>query len=240
MVGRLLLCGMLIGAVAGLLAFGAARLLGEPQIGRAVAFEEQQARARGSDASEPELVSRSTQAGIGLFTGIVVYGSALGGLFGLAFAAVYGRLGNGGNFGPRPTAGLLALAGFVAIVLVPALKYPANPPAVGDPATIGDRTSLHFFMLAVSVAALTLAIILRRRLMPRFGGRTAALLALLAFIAAIAVAQYLLPDVNEVPPQFPADTLWRFRLASLATQAVLWATLGLLFGAAAERSMRRA
>jgi len=31
--------------------------------------------------------------------------------------------------------------------------------------------------------------------------------------------------------------LWRFRVASLGTQLVLWAGIGLLFGALAERSL---
>src|SRR5690606_32457057 len=121
MVGSLLLRGMLVGIVAGLLAFGFARIFGEPQVDRAIAFEEQMAEASGEPADEePELVSRATQAGIGLLTGTVVYGAALGGLFSLVFAYVYGRFG---RFGPRATAGLIAIAGFVAIVLVPQMKY---------------------------------------------------------------------------------------------------------------------
>jgi Probable cobalt transporter subunit (CbtA) len=76
------------------------------------------------EASEPELVGREMQAGLGLFVGVIVYSAAIGGLFSLVFAFVYGRAG---RLGPRATAALLALAGFVAIVLVPELKYPANP-----------------------------------------------------------------------------------------------------------------
>src|SRR5437764_909537 len=49
-----------------------------------------------------------------------------------------------------------------------------------------------------------------------------------------------LPAVNEVPKDFPAVVLWRFRLASLGTQAVLWAALGLVFGALTERSLATA
>jgi len=42
---------------------------------------------------------------------------------------------------------LLALAAFITIALVPMLKYPANPPAVGNPDTIGPRTGLYLSML---------------------------------------------------------------------------------------------
>ena len=57
MVGNLLLRGMLVGVLAGLLAFGLARIFGEPQVDRAIAFEEQMNQAKG-EAPEPELVSR--------------------------------------------------------------------------------------------------------------------------------------------------------------------------------------
>jgi|SRR5208283_885353 len=44
------------------------------------------------------------------------------------------------------------------------------------------------------------------------------------------------PDAaNEVPERFPAATLWQFRLASLGGQAIMWASLGVLFGVAADR-----
>jgi predicted cobalt transporter CbtA len=45
----------------------------------------------------------------------------------------------------------------------------------------------------------------------------------------------ILPGIHEVPAGFPADVLWHFRVASLGTSAVLWATIGLGFGALAER-----
>jgi len=235
MVGHLLLRGMLVGVVAGLLAFGFARIFGEPQIDRAIAFEEQMSKAKG-EAAEPELVSRETQAGLGLFTGVVVYGAALGGLFSLVFAFVYGRVG---GLGPRATAALLALGGFFAIVLIPEIKYPANPPSVGEPESIGYRTELFLLMLAISVAALVLAVMLARQLRARCGAWNAALIAGAAFVALIAIVQYMLPAINEVPEQFSADLLWRFRIASLGIQAVLWTTIGLLFGALTESSFAR-
>jgi hypothetical protein len=72
MIGTLLFRGMLVGVLARLLTFGFARIFGEPQVDRAIAFEEQMSQAR-SELPEPELVSRETQAGLGLFTGVIVY-----------------------------------------------------------------------------------------------------------------------------------------------------------------------
>jgi hypothetical protein len=74
------------------------------------------------------------------------------------------------------------VGGFVAIVLVPDLKYPANPPSVRNPETIGLRTELFFVLLAISVAAVVLAVALARRLSARYGGWNATLIAGAAFI----------------------------------------------------------
>jgi hypothetical protein len=222
---------MLVGVVAGTLAFGFAEIFGEPQVEHAIAFEEQMTHTHG-EASEPALVSREIQAGLGLFVGIIVYGAALGGLFSLAFAFAYGRLG---RLGPRATSALLALAAYVAIVLVPSLKYPANPPSVGSPETIGLRTGLFFMMLLASVAALVLAALVARRLSVRFGTWNATLIAGATFIVVIGIVELALPEINEVPENFSAVVLWRFRVASLGIQAVLWTTIGLLFGALTQR-----
>src|SRR5271157_2253005 len=146
MVGNLLMRGMLAGVLAAILCFAFLKIAGEPQVDRAIAFESamdearaaaEEAVAKGQPAPkeepEPELVSRSVQAGIGLLTGVMVYNTAFGGLFALVFALCYRRMG---DFSPRATSALLAAAGLVAVYIVPSLKYPANPPSVGLPDSI--------------------------------------------------------------------------------------------------------
>ena len=100
MVGKLLLRGMLVGLVGGFLTFAFAHTFGEPNVDKAIAFEEQMDAAKG-EAPEPELVSRPMQSTYGLLTGCLVYGSALGGILALAFAYAYGRVG---SIGARETA----------------------------------------------------------------------------------------------------------------------------------------
>lgn len=269
MVNHLLLRGMLVGVLAGVLAFGFARVFGEPTVNQAIAFEEASGghshgdaapapapHSHGADAKdghahpaggadthshaaaepEPELFSRGTQSGIGLFTGMVVYGAAMGGLFALAFAFANGRVG---ALSPRATAALLALGAFVAISLVPALKYPANPPAVGDGATIGLRTQWFFLMLAMSIAALVGAVFLARSLVARHGRWNAALLGGAAYVLVIGGVMLAMPVVDEVPAAFSATLLWQFRLAALGIQLVLWTTLGLVFGAVVDGAFAR-
>jgi predicted cobalt transporter CbtA len=248
MVGALLIRGMLIGIVAGILSFAFLKVVGEPAVDRAIAFESQmdevkdkakkdEAMAKGMPAPvedyDPELVSRPVQAGIGLFTGVTVYNTAFGGLFALVFALAYRRMG---DFGPRTTAALLAVSGIVCVYIAPNLKYPANPPSVGDPDTIGMRTGLYFAMIAISLAAMIAAWMLRNRLVARFGGWNAALISGAAYIVVVVITALALPSVNEVPEAFPAVVLWQFRTASIGAQIIMWATIGLAFGALTERA----
>jgi len=252
-VRQLLLRGMLAGVLAGLLAFGFAKIFGEPQVDHAIAFEEQLDKTKAQStagamsmsggmsmsndaAPEPVLVSRVVQAGLGLFTGVVVYGAAFGGLFALVFAYAYGRIG---ALSARATSALLAGAAFLTLVVVPDLKYPANPPSVGHADTIGQRTELFLAMILISIAALVIAVALGRRLTSRLGGWNAGFVGAAVFIVLVAIAQILLPAINEVPDQFPAVLLWRFRIASIGLEAILWATIGLVFGIMAEPLLRK-
>ena len=144
---------MLVGFLAGLVVFGFGKVFGEPHVDRAIGFERalDEANAKAEEAkgihvvAEPELVSREVQAGLGLFTGVVVYATAFGGLFALVFAVADRRVV---NLGPRAVSALLAASGFVAVYVVPTLKYPGNPPSVGDPETNRQCTAEYFIMLA--------------------------------------------------------------------------------------------
>jgi predicted cobalt transporter CbtA len=234
MTRTLLLRGMLAGLIAGLLMFGFARWTGEPQVDRAIAFEASLDQARGEPA-EAEMVSRRVQRGPGLLVGTIVYSAALGGIFGLVFAFAQGRFGVSS---PRALALWVAGLGFVSITLVPSLKYPANPPSVGNPDTIGIRTAAYFLAIAFSVVSLTLVMQVTRRLGRRFGVWTSTLLAVILFIVLTATLCHFLPTIDEVPPGFPASLLWNFRVASWEMQLLLWSTLGLLFGWLSERDGR--
>lgn len=231
----LLLRGMIAGVIAAVLATIFARVFAEPQIDLAIAFEAARDRAEHAMA-EPELVSRATQKGLGLFTALVLYGAAIGGIFSLVFAAAYGRVA---MIGPRSLAVLLAFAAFLVVALVPAFKYPPNPPAVGLHETVGLRTGAYFAMVALAILALTFALRMRKLLASRLGGFNAALAACAIFIAVVGAIQNALPAINEVPANFPAVVLWNFRVASLATQAVLWAAIGTVFGAFANGLLQR-
>ncbi|WP_330336564.1 CbtA family protein [Streptomyces sp. NBC_00557] len=226
-VRNLLVRGMLAGLAAGVLALVVAYVLGEPNVDKAISFEHAHTHEH-----ETETVSRSLQSTAGLATGVLVYGVAFGGIAALAFCFALGRVG---RFGPRATALLLSACALLAVYVVPFLKYPANPPSVGDPGTIGKRTALYFLMMLLSVLLAVAATILGKRLAPSLGTWWATVVAVAAFTVVTGLAYQFLPAVNEVPKDFPATLLWRFRLSALAIQTTLWAGFGLAFGELADR-----
>lgn len=228
----LLVRGMLAGLLAGIAAFLVAYFLGESQVDAAIAIEEAGAHDHGDAEAAP--VSRALQATAGLGTGTLLYGIALGGIAALVYCYALGRIG---RFGPRATALLVSGGLFVTVTLVPFFKYPANPPAVGDPETSAQRTTLYVLMLALGLLLAAAALILGRRLAPRLGNWNATVVASLAFVVAVGIAYALLPGINEVPTGFPAALVWQFRLASLAIQAAMWTTFGLAFGFLADRAL---
>jgi hypothetical protein len=243
---------MLAGLLAGVIGFCFASLVGEAPENTAIAFEAYVEYTVHHEEPEAELVSRPLQSTAGLGTGTLIYGVALGGIFALVFVAAYGRLA---PLAARGTAALVGGLGFTAIYLAPFLKYPANPPSVGDPDTISFRTGLYLVMVLVSVAAMVLAVMLRQRLVQRFGGWDATLIAGGVYLAVLAVCYLALPAINEVPQEalptvidavtdadvtFPPTVLWAFRVSSLGLQVVIWSTIALVFGVLAQRQLEPA
>ncbi|RBQ18317.1 hypothetical protein DP939_20830 [Spongiactinospora rosea] len=235
MVRTLLVRGLLVGLLAGLIAGGFAFAFGEPRVDDAIALEEAAAHATAPehDHGEEAEVGRPVQkAGLFLATGL--YGLAVGGVFALVFAGLRGRVGPGSD-------GRLALVAagtaFIAVILVPFVKYPANPPAVGDPATINARTLLYLTMILVGLAATAIAVATARRVTVDPWARGVSAVA--AFLVPVVAAWWLLPTVDEVPEGFPATLLWQFRLVSIGTQLVFWTAFGVLFGWVSDRAARR-
>jgi len=245
-----LIRGLVAGLVAGLLTFAVAYAVGEPQVDAAIAVEEAggAAPAVGSERTHDEgaaahehdeaaatgnhheeggtVVSRANQSTWGLLTATLGVSIALGGIVGLASAFAVGRFG---RLRPEQTTAVVAGIGFVALALVPFLKYPANPPAVGDANTIGDRTAWYFALIAISLVAAAAAVLVGRRVARR-GGYRAVLAGIGVYLVAMIMAGEVLPTVNELG-NFPADTLWYFRRATLMTLVTMWATIAVVCGA---------
>ena len=227
---RILGVGCLAGLAAGIASALFAATAGRGPIRDAIALEDSLSHAT-SGAHHEDLFGRGVQE-IGGAVGLVVFGLALGVIFSVVLAAVGPRLA-----ASTPLAASIRLGffGFVTVVLVPFLKYPANPPAVGDPDTVNERTLLYFAVLGLSIL-LTWAVWRFYRgaaLGPAPRAWTAAAL----YGAGLAVIFVALPG-NPDPVDAPADLVWRFRLASLGGLAAAWATLALVTGTLLSRPAR--
>ncbi|MEU5844271.1 CbtA family protein [Rhodococcus sp. NPDC047139] len=244
--GRLVVRGLLAGLLAGLIAGAVAFVVGEPQLDAAVALEtavsEPHSHADSDTATaapadhtheDEPLVSRTGQRA-GLFLATSLAGVALGAIFATVAYAIRRAV-------PVSAVTLsigLAAAAWLAVVVVPYVKYPPNPPSVGDPETIDQRTLLWLAAVAVGLAAVAgaayVATVSAKRLSP--SARIA--LTTLTFVVVATVGCVLLPTVDGVDDGFPTTLLWDFRLSTLATQTTLWVSLGLIFAYLSDRSAR--
>jgi predicted cobalt transporter CbtA len=268
---KLVLRGLLAGALAGLVAFGFGRIFAEPLIQKAVDYESARDAAQdamitggqpaGGHEHGAEVFTRSVQANLGLGVGLIAFGAAMGVLFAITYTVCLGRVG---RMQPRNIALGVAGGGFLALYLVPFVKYPPEPPGIGHADTIKQRGALYLVMVGASVLLLIGAVLLGRRLAVRVGNWTASLLAAGAFVVAAGLLMWLLPDYGDLAfnranfpgqrtetpqpligsggqmvfPGFPADVLFDFRLYSVGAQLLLWTTLGLVFAPLADRLLR--
>ncbi|WP_225730140.1 MULTISPECIES: CbtA family protein [unclassified Nocardia] len=259
--------GVLLGALGGLLAFVFARILAEPIIGRAIDYESGRDEARMTldkaaglpmpDMGAPELFTRGEQANAGFGLGVIVFGAAFGALFAVVY---YLALRRAGKITPRNLALLVAGGMFLVVYVLPFLKYPANPPSIGHPETIKERTALYLGVIVIGAVALLAAIWAGRKLAARLGNWTATMAAAAGFAVVMGVVLALLPSLGQlsanhaygdfatetpgpltdpsgkiVYPGFPADDLYHFRLYSFAAQLILWAVIGVGFAWLAPR-----
>jgi len=124
----------------------------------------------------------------------------------------------------------VAAIGYLTVNLVPFMKYPGNPPGVGDPATISRRTTLYLLMLAWSAVSTAGAWRMARWLDGRGWPEHLRLPAVAGLYAALVVVGWAaLPGSPDVVGA-PATLVWRFRLAGLGGTTAFWAVVGTAFG----------
>jgi predicted cobalt transporter CbtA len=223
---------LLSGAIAGTILGVLNQALVEPYIDRAISIETQNAIKEGEVVYPVELQNYRLWQKAGEIAAGAILGTSLGALFGIVF--VYSRsllLHSDSNVKKA-----LILAGIMWFVLflVPALKYPANPPAVGDPDTIYYRESLYIGLLAISgFSALGLALLYRM-----LGNRTNnknRIIIVPVIYAAIMVGAFLVLPPNPDKITVPVDLVQGFRIASAFTMTIFWGLLGITLGAFWDR-----
>jgi len=212
--GAAVLAGLIAGAITSAFHF----VLAEPVIERAIEHEKQTKIAHGANVEAP-IVSRTVQRR-GLVIGLLIYGAVWGALFGVAYLLLESRRQ---LWDPRVRSWLLVIVVGWAVAWFPFLKYPANPPGVGESATVVHRQLLYVGFIVLSAAGVAIACFVYARGVP--GG----VRSLLILYAIYAVVLYLAMPANPDPVRMPAALVWTFRAISLAGLVVFWLTLGTSF-----------
>lgn len=219
---RALAAGVLAGALLG----GYQLVVVEPVIDDAIALEERLATEPDDHghSSDEAMFSRSQQVGGGV-AGSVVYAVVLSAVVGTVFAATRHRLPGRSDLGRSVW---LAAVGFATVALVPALEYPPNPPAVGDPGTVGERTVQWLALVVAGIVLVRLLTawsgVLRRRL----PDHTRVVVVAACTVAVFGATLLLFPGTPDaVDAAVPAGLVWDFRIRAIGGLALLWTSLGL-------------
>ncbi len=217
------LTSIVSGAIAGVILAAMNLVVVEPFIDKAIGIETANVIASG------ETVDMDGQDSFRVWqkAGSVIAGSILGMAFGSLLGIVYAFSRKALPFsGDRKRAVFLSLVMCLVLFVVPFLKYPGNPPAVGDPETIWIRESLFLGFLGISaISALCLGILFHRL-------RQISHIPLIIPVvyAVIMSSAFVLFPPNPDEISIPMDLVNSFRIASGLTMVGFWIVLGTIFG----------
>ncbi|HKQ22266.1 MAG TPA: CbtA family protein [Nitrososphaeraceae archaeon] len=218
LVGITLSSGVIAGIILAFLNLG----IVEPTIDKAIALEVQNQVSSGENVNMTELIDYRYWQKAGAFAGGAIYGAGLASLFGVVFVFARSKLPGKNN---KQKAILLAGIMWLVLFLMVALKYPANPPAVGDPETIYYRETLYVgYILISGLAALGMAVIWIRTRM------NSKKIIIPLMYAAIMVTAYVVMPSNPDKIEISMDLIQTFRILTAITIGVFWGILGIIFG----------
>lgn len=214
---------LLSGAIAGTLLGFINQVMVEPVVDDAIEIETQNMISEGKIVDRQEVNSiRLWQKGGEIVAGTIL-GTSIGALLGLVF--VYARNSLPGS-NDKKRGIILAGIMFFVLFLVPALKYPSNPPAIGAPETIVYRQSLYVGILAVSgFSALGLALLYRSINQKE----SKKVVIPLIYVAIVAIAFIVFPP-NPDDITISMDLVMNFRIVSTLTMGIFWGILGIVLG----------
>jgi predicted cobalt transporter CbtA len=226
---------LIAGAIAGTILGAINQVVVEPYIDHAIELEmlQQNTTAQsGQVITNPAEFAayRFWQKGGEIIAGTIL-GLSIGSLYGIVFAYTRGSISGTNN--NKKKALIVAGIMWLVLFLMPALKYPPNPPAVGNPETIYYRQSLYVAFLAISgFSALGLAFLYRKMMVASSNNtKKKAIIIPSAVYAAIMAGAYLAMPANPDPINAPIDLVIGFRITSAITISMFWAVLGVIFGA---------
>jgi predicted cobalt transporter CbtA len=227
LVGITLSSGVIAGIILAFLNLG----IVEPTIDKAIALEVQKQVSSGENVNMSELIDYRYWQKAGAFAGGAIYGAGLASLFGVVFVFARSKLPGKNN---KQKAMFLAGIMWFVLFLMVALKYPANPPAVGDPETIYYRETLYIGYIMISgLAALGMSVIWIKT---RINSKK---IIIPLMYAAIMVTAYVVMPSNPDKIEVSIDLIQTFRILTAITIGIFWGILGIIFGSLWDKFLSR-
>lgn len=216
---------LISGALAGTIHGVANLILVEPYLDTAIGIENQHLFASGEEKDTPEFRAefdsyRYWQKGGQVLAGAIL-GTSIGALFGLVYA--YSRSSLPGRTDLKKTFTLAAIM-WLAIYFIPFLKYPANPPTVGDPETVILRSILYLSFITISGFGAVGFYQLYKKLQSQ--KKIVAFVGYAIFISIVFVVMPPNPDEISAPMELVND----FRTMSVIAVSVFWVSVATILG----------
>jgi len=213
------------GAVAGFVHGSANLVLVEPYLDQAIGIENQKmfesGEAENTIAFWVEYESyRIWQKGGQLLAGVIL-GVSFGALFGIIYALSRNSLPGGNDI---KKALILGGVMWLTLYFIPFLKYPANPPTVGDPETIVLRSILYVSFIALS----GLGAFGFYKISKRFENKKS-LVAITGYSIFIVTMFFAMPS-NPDEVTAPGDMVTGFRIMSVLGVSSFWIIVSLVLG----------
>jgi len=196
----------------------------EPYLDQAISIENQNLFATGLAEDTPQFWAEYSsyrdwqKSGQVLASGIL--GMSIGALFGIVFAYSRNALPKGHTI--KKTFVLAAIMWFT-IFLIPFLKYPANPPTIGDADTVVLRGILYLSFIAISGFSAVGFSRLYKKL------ETKKYLAFVGYAVFITAVFFIMPpSPDEVTA--PMDLVNGFRVMSVMAVTTFWIAEAIILG----------
>lgn len=216
---------LLSGAFAGLIHGTVNFAIVEPYLDQAIGIENQNLFESGEEEDSPQFWVeyegyRVWQKSGQILAGVIL-GTSIGALFGIVFALSRNSLP-----GNNDVKKALVLAGIMwfTIYLIPFLKYPANPPTVGDAETVVLRAILYISFIAIS----GIGAIVFYKLSQKFKNKKK-LVSLIGYGIFISAVFFIMPE-NPDEITAPMNLVNEFRLVSVLGVSSFWISVGIILG----------
>jgi predicted cobalt transporter CbtA len=231
--GLFIIIVLISGCFAGLIHGGINLVIVEPYLDQAIGIENQTLFAIGEEEDTPAFWVEYNSYRVWQKSGQILAGAILGtsiaALVGIVFLFARNALPEGNNV--KKTLVLSGLMWFT-IFVIPFLKYPANPPTVGESDTVMIRAILFVSFIAISGLGAVAFYQVYKKLQNR------KILAFIGYAIFITIAFFLMPE-NPDEITAPMDLVDGFRGASFVAVSIYWLTLGLILGGFIEKLEER-